>query len=256
VAALAPGIDDALAGVRAAMAWVGTFEFPELERDYELVALRDEVAYPMCEGRVASTAGIDVAVRDFDACFVEEQVAHSTALHARVRQRGGYLCGPLARFALDADRLGSEAREAARSLGLVARCRNPFRSILVRLVEIVQALDDARHIVASYVPPDRPFVPVTLHAGIGHGCTEAPRGMLYHRYVLDERGIVTDARIVPPTSQNQRAIEGDLRAIAGTLASLPDDEATLHAERAVRNHDPCISCSAHFLDLRIARGRA
>jgi len=252
--ALAPGIDEALAAARAALAWAGGFSFPELERDHELVALRDELAYPFCDGRIASTAGIDIPVRDFDARFVEEQVPYSTALHARVRDRGAYLCGPLARFALNADRLGAEAREAARSVGLAAPCRNPFRSILVRLVEIIQALDEARSIVGSYVPPDRPCAPAPLRAGVGHGATEAPRGLLYHRYVLDEQGLITDARIVPPTSQNQKAIEDDLRAIAGTLASLPPEEATLRAEHVVRNHDPCISCSTHFLDLRITRG--
>ncbi|HSN29875.1 MAG TPA: nickel-dependent hydrogenase large subunit [Kofleriaceae bacterium] len=252
--ALAPGIDDALATAHAALAWAGGFAFPDVEREYELVALRGEHAYPFCDGRIASTGGIDIAARDFDRVFVEEQVPYSTALHARVRERGAYLCGPLARFALNADRLGAEAREAARSVGLVAPCRNPFRSILVRLVEIIEALAEARRIVASYAPPERPCVPVTLRAGVGHGCTEAPRGMLYHRYVLDDHGIITDARIVPPTSQNQKAIEDDLRAIAGTLASLPHAEATLRAEHAIRNHDPCISCSTHFLDLRIRRG--
>ena len=251
--ALAPAIDDALASAHAALAWAGGFTFPQVERDYELVALRDPHAYPFCDGRIASTAGIDIAVHDFDDAFVEEQVPYSTALHARVRARGAYLCGPLARFALNADRLGAEARDAALAVGLTAPCRNPFRSILVRLVEIIEALAETRSIVASYVRPERACVPVALRAGVGHGCTEAPRGMLYHRYVLDDRGMITDARIVPPTSQNQKAIEDDLRAIATTLASLPHDEATLRAERAVRNHDPCISCSTHFLDLRIRR---
>ena len=252
--ALAPGIDDALAAAHAGLAWAGGFEFPQLERDYELVALRDEHAYPFCDGRIASTGGIDIAASELDTCFVEEQVPYSTALHARVRARGAYLTGPLARFALNADRLGTEAAAAARSVALVAPCRNPSRSILVRLVEIIQALDEARSIIATYARPDRPSVPVSLRAGVGHGCTEAPRGLLYHRYILDEQGLITDARIVPPTSQNQKTIEDDLRAIAGTLASLPHEEATLLAERAVRNHDPCISCSTHFLDLRIAGG--
>ncbi len=251
--ALLPGIDDALAAARVVASWLAGLDFPDLERDYELVALRDDRAYPFCDGRIASTAGLDIAVHDFDAVFVEEQVPYSTALHARVRARGPYLCGPLSRFALNADRLGDAARETARTVGLVAPCMNPFRSILVRLVEIVQALDEARHLITNHVPPDRPYADAPARPGVGHGATEAPRGMLYHRYELDERAMITDARIVPPTSQNQKTIEDDLRAVASTLAALPHAEATLHAERIVRNHDPCISCSTHFLDLRIRR---
>lgn len=253
LASLAPSIDEALVATHAALAWASAFAFPDVERDYELVALRDEHEYPFCDGRIASSAGIDVAMREFDTCFVEEQVPYSTALHAHVRARGTSLCGPLARFGLDADKLGDTAAEAARSVGLTAPCRNPFRSILVRLIEIAQALDEARNIIASYVPADRPFVTAPMRAGIGYACTEAPRGMLYHRYTIDESGTITDADIVPPTCHNQRVIEQDLFAIAGTLANLPHDDATLLAERTVRNHDPCISCATHFLDLRIVR---
>jgi coenzyme F420-reducing hydrogenase alpha subunit len=253
LAPLVPDIEEALAATLAALAWAADFEFPDVERDYELVALRDDRDYPFCGGRIVSSAGIDAAMREFDTHFVEDQVPYATALHAHVRQRGASLCGALARFGLDADRLGDLAREAARSVGLTAPCRNPFRSILVRLVEIAQALDEARHIIATYAPPDRPFVTAPMRAGVGYACTEAPRGMLYHRYAIDESGTITDADIVPPTSHNQRVIEEDLLSIAETLVSLPNDEATLLAERVVRNHDPCISCATHFLDLRIVQ---
>lgn len=253
LASLAPGIDEAIIATRDALTWAAGFAFPDIERDYELVALRDEREYPFCDGRIVSSAGIDAAMREFDTCFLEQQVPYATALRAQVRGRGASLCGPLARFGLDADRLGDVARDAARSVGLTAPCRNPFRSILVRLVEIAQALDEARNIIASYVPPERPFITTPMRAGVGYACTEAPRGMLYHRYTIDESGTITDADIVPPTSHNQRVIEEDLFAIAATLASLPHEEATRLAERTVRNHDPCISCATHFLDLRIVR---
>ncbi|NVB78352.1 MAG: Ni/Fe hydrogenase subunit alpha [Kofleriaceae bacterium] len=253
LASLAPRIEEAIAAAEAALAWASGFAFPDVEREYELVALRAADEYPFCDGRIVSSAGIDAAMRDFAEIFVEDQVTYSTALHAHVRDRGAALCGPLARFGLDADHLGDTAREAARSVGLTAPCRNPFRSILVRLVEIVQALDEARNLIATYVPPARPFVTAPMRAGVGYACTEAPRGMLYHRYTIDESGTIRDADIVPPTCHNQRIIEEDLLAIADRLASLPHDEATLLAERTVRNHDPCISCATHFLDLRIIR---
>ncbi|MBX3160939.1 MAG: nickel-dependent hydrogenase large subunit [Deltaproteobacteria bacterium] len=253
LAPLVPAIEDALASAQVALGWAAGFTYPDVERDYELVALRDDRAYPFCDGRIVSSAGIAAPMCDFDTHFVERQVPHATALHAEVRGRGASLCGPLARFGLDADLLGDVARAAARSAGLAAPCRNPYRSILVRLVEIAQALDEARRLIAAYVPPDPPCVTAPIRPGVGHACTEAPRGMLYHRYEIDETGAIADADIVPPTSHNQRVIEEDLFAIAGTLAALPHDEATLLAERTVRNHDPCISCATHFLDLRIVR---
>jgi coenzyme F420-reducing hydrogenase alpha subunit len=250
---LLPEIEWALGAAGESLAWAAAFSFPDFERDYEFVALRHGGEYPFSEGRIVSNKGLDVAVREFEVHCVEEQVPYSTALHARLRDRGAYVCGPLARFNLNFDRLSDVAREAALSVGLRVPCRNPFKSILVRLVEVLQALDEARRIIDGYVPPDRPAVEVRPHGGTGYGATEAPRGMLYHRYALDERGAVADARIIPPTSQNQKTIEEDLFSMAASLAELPLDEATWRAEQAVRNYDPCISCSTHFLDCRIER---
>ncbi len=251
--ALLPEIDWALESVRESLSWASTLAFPDFERDYEFVALRHPSEYPMLDGRITSSAGLDIEARDFDAHVVEEQVPYSTALHARMRERGAYFCGPLARFNLNFDRLSDAASEAARSIGLVAPCRNPFKSILVRLLEVLHAFDEARRIIDAYDPPERPFVETPERAGTGYGCTEAPRGILYHRYAVDERGTILDARIVPPTSQNQKTIEEDLFRMAPSLAELPLADATWRAEQAVRNYDPCISCSTHFIDLRIER---
>jgi coenzyme F420-reducing hydrogenase alpha subunit len=251
--ALVPEIDWALQAVRESMSWAAGFTFPDFERDYEFVALRHDSEYPMLEGRITSNKGLDIEPREFDANVVEEQVPYSTALHARMRERGPYFCGPLARYNLNFDRLSDAVRDAARSIGLSAPCKNPFKSILVRLVEILHAFDEARRIIDAYTVPERPFIETSEHAGRGFGCTEAPRGILYHCYSLDERGTVTDARIVPPTSQNQKTIEADLFEMAAVLADLPLVDATWRAEQAVRNYDPCISCSTHVIDLRIER---
>ncbi len=243
-------LEDALATLR----WAAGFEFPELERGWELVALRGDGEYPMNEGRVASTAGLDVPIEGFEARIEEFQVAHSTALHARRRGGGAYLTGPLARFALNADRLSPLAREAAREVGLDGPCRNPFRSVLVRLVEVVYAVDEALRLIDGYEPPPQPAVEVTPRAATGCAATEAPRGLLYHRYRLGADGRIEEARIVPPTSQNQPSIEADLWAVAEAHVAAPDAALRAQAERAIRNHDPCISCAAHFLTLEVDRG--
>ena len=227
------------------------FSFPELERDYEFVALRHPDEYPFCEGRVVSSRGLDIDVTDYDQHFVEEQVPYSNALHSRIRGRGAYLLGPLARFNLNFDRLYPDVQELAREAGLVPPCKNPFKSLLVRLVEIAQSFDVAIRVISSYESPPAPYVEMPVHAATGKGGTEAPRGFLYHRYRLDEAGTILDAKIVPPTSQNQLSIEEDLLELAPTLAELPHAQAAHRAEQAVRNHDPCISCATHFLTLRI-----
>ena len=233
--------------------WAGGLDFPELEEDYEFVALTHPDDYPLERGRLASSSGLDIGAAEYEEHFVEEQVPHSTALHSRLRARGSYLVGPMARYALNAGRLSPLAREAATEAGLEPVCRNPFRSILVRAVEILYALDEALRLIDGYEEPDRPAVEVPPRAGTGHGWTEAPRGMLWHRYRIDEEGTILDARIVPPTSQNQTKIEEDLYAVVRRNIDLADEPLRLRCEQAIRNFDPCISCATHFLKLTVDR---
>jgi sulfhydrogenase subunit alpha len=233
--------------------WASTLSFPDVEHAPELLALTDSGAYPIDRGRIASDRGLDIAPAEFDDHVVESHVEHSNALHARLRERGSYLTGPMARYNLAASDLRALAREAARDAGLGETCRNPFRSIVVRSVELVEACDEALALIEAYEPPDAPAVEVVPRRAIGHGATEAPRGLLYHRYEIDDDGTILDARIVPPTSQNQLAIEEDLRAVVERHADLDDDALRSRCEQAIRNHDPCISCATHFLDLTVER---
>jgi coenzyme F420-reducing hydrogenase alpha subunit len=241
--------DAALETVR----WTGTLSFPEFERDYEFVALRHPDEYPLNEGRLVSNRGLDIAVRDYDKHFVEEHVPHSTALHSALKDRGAYFVGPLARYNLNFDKLPPVAQQAARKAGLGPTCHNPFQSLIVRSVEVLFACDEALRTIAGYEMPDAPAVPVEPPAAAGYGCTEAPRGILYHRYRLDSQGVILDAKIVPPTSQNQKTIEGDLWKFVPPRLNLSTDKLQWQCEQAVRNYDPCISCSAHFLKLHLER---
>jgi coenzyme F420-reducing hydrogenase alpha subunit len=242
--------EDAVAAVR----WCGGLDFPDVERDYELVALSRPDEYAIERGRIVSSAGLDAEPREWPETFVEEQVPHSTALHSRIRGRGPYLVGPLARYSLSSDRLSDLAREAAREAGLARECRNPFMSIVVRSVETLYAIDEAIRIIEGYEPPDPPSAEVLPVAGEGHGVSEAPRGLLYHRYRIDGEGTIREAVIVPPTSQNQRTIELDLVAVVERDWRMPREELTLRCEQTIRNHDPCISCATHFLTLELEVG--
>ncbi len=235
--------------------WVAGFPFPDFEQDYEFVALSHPEDYAIERGRIVSSAGLDIDVRAYDEHFAEQHIKHSNALHSRLRERGSYFVGPMARFALNGDRLSPLAREIAAEVGLTAAaCRNPFRSILVRCVELVYACDEALRLIDRWQPPERSAVELEPRQATGYGASEAPRGLLYHRYSIDAEGVITDAQIVPPTSQNQLTIEQDLVAFVGLHHHLADEELTLACEQAIRNYDPCISCATHFLKLEVDRG--
>lgn len=231
--------------------WVARFPFPAFEYDYEFVALQHPEEYPFNEGRIVSTRGLDITAREYDAHFLEHHVKHSNALHSTIRERGTYCVGPMARYALNFDHLSPLAKEAARAAGLAGSCRNPFKSVIVRAVEILWACDEALRIIDAYEPPAEPCVHVGPRVATGYACTEAPRGLLYHRYRIDADGTVVDAKIVPPTSQNQKMIEEDLVRFISRHLDLPQEQLTWQCEQAIRNYDPCISCATHFLTLHI-----
>jgi coenzyme F420-reducing hydrogenase alpha subunit len=233
--------------------WTAQLPFPDFEQDYEFVALSHPEEYPFNEGRLVSNKGLDITAREYDDHFIEEHVAHSNALHSVIKGRGAYFTGPLARYNLNFDRLSPLAQEAARTAGLSPQCRNPFKSIIVRSVEVLYAFDEALRLIEQYEMPERPALELQPRASRGYACTEAPRGTLYHRYTINEQGQILDAKIVPPTSQNQKAIENDLWHFVAQTMHLPDEELTWKCEQAIRNYDPCISCSTHFLKLHIER---
>ncbi len=244
--------------------WVSGFDFPDVRIDHEFVSLRHPHEYAVMSGRLVSDRGLDIDVAEFDTEFAEHQVPHSTALHARRRNsETPYMTGPLARWANNRDRVPAEVDALARSLGVPDVERNPFRSIVIRSLEVLIAVTQAQAIVDAYVEPEPAFLAVAPTPGVGWGATEAPRGVLLHRYEADDAATITDARIIPPTSQNQAAIEADVRRVVEQhLREHPaDDETADHelqhlCETAVRNHDPCISCATHFLSIDIRRNES
>jgi len=247
--ALEQGRDDAL----AAVALVATFDFPEMEQDYNYVALRHPDRYSLERGtEVVATSGARFPVAEIPQHVEEFHVAHSNALHARF-DGGMYFVGPLARYSLNFDQLSPATQEAALQAGLGETCRNPFKSIIVRTVELAYAFEEALRILDGWRDGHAPSVPVAPREGEAVGASEAPRGLIWHRYRIDGEGIIQDAQIVPPTSQNQASIENDLRTAAQQWADLDDHTLTHRCEEAIRNYDPCISCATHFLDLRVKR---
>ena len=229
--------------------------FPDITEPYEFVSLRHPEEYPMMGGKLVSSAGLSIDPAEFESSFEEVHVPYANALHSIRRGGGSYLVGPLARYSLNSDRLTPRAAAAARQAGLGREERNPYRSIIVRAVEAVYAAEEAIRLLDRYRPPERAWIdaPPGFRGGTGAAISEAPRGILYHRYRLGRDGRIEEAKIVPPTSQNQKRIEDDVRDVVSRSVDLDDAHLAEACEKAVRNHDPCISCATHFLHVDVER---
>ncbi len=236
------------------VALVSTFRVPDFSWDCEHVALRGDDEYPVNRGRLVSSRGLNLEPKDYRSSIREHQVEHSSALHSTVAGRGSFLVGPLARLNLNLDNLGDAARKAMRRGGVDFPSKNPFHGAMARAIEVVQAIDDCIGLIDSIDFRGEEDTSHSIARGQGYAITEAPRGTLYHAYKVDRDGVVEFADIVTPTAHNVNNMEEDLRRFVPTVLDLPQDELTLKCEMIIRNYDPCISCSAHFLKLRVKRG--
>jgi coenzyme F420-reducing hydrogenase alpha subunit len=250
---LLPDLEWGLGAAIEALKLVAAFDFPDFEVDYDSVSLKAPDEYPMNHGHIVSSSGLDIPPEEYEQHFEERHQSHSTALHSvMLPGEKKYLVGPLARINNCLEQLSPIARREAENCKISWPSRNNFQSIVARVIEMIQAFEDAVAIVKNYqAAPAQPRVPYELRAGVGSHATEAPRGMMYHHYRIGEDGLITEAKIVPPTSQNQGQIEDDLRRFVPQVTSYNDAVATQKCEHMIRNYDPCISCATHFLKLTI-----
>lgn len=241
------GLNAAIDTVKLAL----TLPYPDLEIDYEFVALHHPEEYGVIEGDVLSSNGRKLSISEYENGYIEEHVRHSNALHSRTVDNNTYLVGPLARLNLNHEQLMPRAKNALQEFGIRLPVKNPYKSLIARSIELVHFYEEAIQLIKEYKPSGPARLELKLKAGEGSGATEAPRGLLYHRYKIDARGMVQFAKITPPTAQNLPRIEADLFKLTPKIVSLPEAEATLIAEHLVRSYDPCISCATHFLKLKI-----
>ena len=253
VESLRQELQQAQVDAAAVIAWTAALPLPEDTQDFVNVALSNAQRYAIEQGRLISSAGLDIPINEYQQHFSEYQVPHSTALHALLNNQS-YLVGPLARLNLNQQQLPEETRGLIDANGICFPSQNMFHSIVARAIEIHCAISEALHLLKNYQVPGNSKQTVTPKAGVGYGCTEAPRGVLWHRYELNENGQVVKANIVPPTSQNQARMEEDLRySLESYGLQHSDDELRLHGEMVIRNYDPCISCATHFLKVKVNR---
>jgi sulfhydrogenase subunit alpha len=251
--ALLPRFEEAVQDILDVADWVGAFSKPTFPRPAEMLALVHPSEYPMNEGDVVTTSGRTFDALTFEQNVEEVHVAHSNALHSRLIGAGPYFVGPLARANLNSTRLSPLAADVGARAGLVLPDSDPFASMAARVAETAVAIEDSIRLISAYAPPSPPHVPVTPRAGRATWITEAPRGILYHRYDVAADGTIRVAKIVPPTSQNLRHMEDDLRLFIPGILDRSDQELGRLCEMVVRTYDPCISCATHFLRLDVER---
>jgi coenzyme F420-reducing hydrogenase alpha subunit len=255
IKALIPDLEWGLEAAKETARWAAKLPFPEFEvYDYEYVAVRHPDEYGILSGEILSSNGKQVTVEEYAQHYLESHVSHSNALHSHTASGKTYIVGPLARLNLNHEQLGEPARQMLEESGVELPIHNPYKMLFARAIELVEVYDEALRLAKAYNPQGASHVSFAPVAGEGHGVSEAPRGLLYHHYVVDDKGMVLHARIVPPTAQNLARIEADLWKLAPQVIALPQEEATLACEHLVRSYDPCISCATHFLKLKIEQG--
>jgi len=244
---------DALPDLEATVELFAGFEFPEFLRPTEQVCLAQPGQYPLHAERVISSCGIDQTVAEFKTSIDEYIVPHSTAKMART-ERGHYCVGPLARVKNSFARLSPMALKVAAALQLNAETQNPFHGLKARLVEVIHFVEEAIHaidnlLLHSYVSARTTAMP--KGGGQGVAAVEAPRGLLFHAYSYDSKGLLETADCIIPTAQNLASIEADIESLLPDLLDLPDEQLKQRVETLIRSYDPCLSCSTHQLQVAI-----
>jgi sulfhydrogenase subunit alpha len=230
-----------------AVRWAAGLPYPDFEVDAEYVATRHTDEYGMLEGRVVSSTGLDIPVDEFEQHYLEEHVEHCNSLHSRTRKGDSYMVGPLARLNLNYSQVGKTAQALLKELKIKFPIRNPFKNLFARSIELLDSYEGAIRLIKEYNPQGESRISFQPHAGEGCGASEAPRGLLFHKYIVGSDGMIRKARIVPPTSQNFARMEADLWELAPQVIRRPHEEAQLACEHLIRSYDPCISCSVHLV---------
>jgi len=244
---LRKNINEVKVSAEKILRWVLELNVPNYRRDIEFISLRNDKEYPLLEGRVVSNKGLSVSEDDFERYIDAEQTHYSNALRYKVKGRGPYVTGPIARFNNNYDLISGEVRDVIKEYGYKAPLCNMFQSIIARSAEIYHAVLEIDRLIQEYREPSKPYVECDVKGGEAAAITEAPRGILYHRYKIDSYGKVVEADLITPTAQNLASMEEDLKYVGKELLKLEFSKAKSLAEQIIRNYDPCISCSVHSI---------
>ncbi len=230
--------------------WASGLKFNGNSWDMEYVSLSHPDEYPMNHGNVVSNKGLDMPMDKFLEIIQEYQVEYSTALHSGIKRDSSvspYIVGPVSRLNLNCDKLPSEIKNIIKEAGISLPITNTQMGIIARSVELAYAFHEAIRIIKEYEKPGKPFIDFEPRAGEAVWITEAPRGILIHRYELDDYGHVKGCTIIPPTSQNLGPMERDIYHFLQNNGDKSEDFIKKQSEKIIRSYDPCISCSVHVV---------
>ena len=229
-------------------------KFPKFTRETEFIALTNPDEYAFYDGDIASSDTGKAPASEYLAFTNEYIVPISTAKRAK-HARESYMVGALARLNINYDKLSPLSKKTAELFGLKPVCHNPFMNNIAQLVEVVHCVEDSIRLIGELEiaglksQPDYYQPEIAVKAGSGVGAVEVPRGILFHDYAYNSKGVCTKANCVIPTNQNHGNIELDMKALLPLVLDKTEKEIELSLEMLVRAYDPCISCSTHCLQV-------
>jgi len=250
---LLKGVKEAKELARDVLEFVLKLPMPEVRHEMTFMSLRNGLRYPVLEGDVVASNGLSFPEEDLERHIIVEQMRYSNSLRYRLEDGSPYVVGPSARFNLNYDLLHPEVKEFLKSYGVLPPLRNSYQSIIARAAETYHAIYEIEELLGGYKEPERPYLESDVSEGESAAITEAPRGMLYHRYRIGSDGKIIYANIIAPTCQNYAAMEEDIKKVAPEIVNAEFGRAQEVVEQIIRNYDPCISCSVHAIRLSIIR---
>jgi coenzyme F420-reducing hydrogenase alpha subunit len=225
--------------------------YPNFERETEYFCLEPHGQMPMLTGHLIGSGGQKFDEKEYDKHFTEFMDTRGTSKNM-VKKGKSYRVGALARLNLNPKMISARSQKVLKKHKRSFPSNNPFHTNIAQAVEIRYWINRAEQLLKHKWPETKEEFIVKPHAGQGVGAVEAPRGVLFHDYVVDKNGKVKKANIITPTVQNLRAMEDDIKEYLPSILHLSKGDIALEIEKLIRSYDPCFSCSTHFLDIKWA----
>jgi sulfhydrogenase subunit alpha len=225
------------------------FDCPfELLRDVEFVTYMDD-SFSYLAGKLLRSNGEVIKEENYRQYLDFVSIPYSQA--SGYKFKGSvHMTGALARLNIAKDNLHSRTKKDANVALAKFPSKNIYHNNLAQAIEILHAIDSSIDILKTLtIAPERPPV-LQRKAGIGIGIIEAPRGMLFYKIELNEKGSMSNVEIIVPTGQNQIGIEEGLHQYFQSHVDLGQEQLVNDAERIIRAYDPCMSCASHFLKVK------